>query len=197
MKKLLLGAALAVSSLTFAQQFGAKAGVNVSNLSSDNSLDTNTKTGFYAGLMMNAPLAENFSIQPEVLYNSVGTEYTYGTVGTSTLTLDYITVPVMFQYNVVPQFYLEAGPEFGFLVNAKQKIESGSWSGSAELDKDNFNPFNFGVGLGAGFNLTNNIGINARYVAGFTDATDENNQQFGSDANNKNNVFQAGLTFKF
>ena len=196
MKKLFLGAAIAVSSLTFAQQFGAKAGVNVSNLSSDNSLDTNTKTGFYAGLLMNAPIAQDFSIQPEVLYNSVGSKYT-SAVGSRTLTLDYITVPVMFQYNLVPQFYLEAGPEFGFLVSAKNKLESGSWSGTQELNKDNFNAFNFGLGIGAGFNVTNNIGINARYVAGFTDATDESNQEFGSSANNKNNVFQAGMTFKF
>lgn len=197
MKKLFLGVALAVSSFTFAQQFGAKAGVNVSNISSDNNLDTNTKTGFYAGLVMNAPIAESFSIQPEVLYNSVGAKYDYGNIGSSTLTLDYITVPVMFQYNLVPEFYLEAGPEFGFLVSAKQKIESGDFSGVGTLDKDNFNAFNFGLGLGAGFNITNNIGINARYVAGFTDATDENNEQFGRDANNKNNVFQAGMTFKF
>lgn len=125
MKKLLLGAALAVSSLTFAQQFGVKAGVNVSNISDDNDVQTNSKTGYYAGVFMNAPIAEDFSIQPEVLYNSLGTKYDYGNAS-STLTLDYITVPVMFQYNVVPQFYLEAGPEFGFLVNAKSKVESGS-----------------------------------------------------------------------
>ncbi|MHA6698023.1 porin family protein [Chryseobacterium sp. A321] len=196
MKKLLLGAALAVSSLTFAQQFGVKAGVNVSNISDDNDVQTNSKTGYYAGVFMNAPIAEDFSIQPEVLYNSVGSKYDYGNAS-STLTLDYITVPVMFQYNVVPQFYLEAGPEFGFLVGAKSKVESGSFEGSSDLNKDNFNSFNFGVGLGAGFNITNNIGINARYVAGFTDATDESNQDFGSDADNKNNVFQAGVTFKF
>ena len=33
MKKLFLGAAIAMSSLTFAQQFGIKAGMNVSSLS--------------------------------------------------------------------------------------------------------------------------------------------------------------------
>ncbi len=145
---------------------------------------------------MNAPIAENFSIQPEVIYNSVGSKYESNS-SSSTLTLDYITVPVMFQYNVVPQFYLEAGPEFGLLVGAKSKFESGSVSGEADLDKDNFNDFNFGLGIGAGFNLTNNIGINARYVAGFTDVTDDSNTEFGAEAENKNNVFQAGVTFKF
>ena len=28
-----------------------------------------------------------------------------------------------------------------------------------------------GVGLGAGFDITKNVGINARYVAGFSDVT--------------------------
>ncbi len=30
------------------------------------------------------------------------------------LNLDYISVPVMFQYKATPEFYLEAGPEFSF-----------------------------------------------------------------------------------
>lgn len=36
-------------------------------------------------------------------------------------TLSYINVPVMVQYNATPEFYLEAGPEFGLLVNAQAK----------------------------------------------------------------------------
>ena len=109
MKKLFLGAAIAMSSLTFAQQFGLKGGMNVSSISADGWDDSKAKIGFYGGLFMNAPLAENFSIQPEVLYNNLGskTETTVaGTKYSSTLNLDYIAVPVMFQYNATPQFYL-------------------------------------------------------------------------------------------
>lgn len=39
MKKLFLGAAIAMGSLTFAQQFGVKAGMNVSSLSKQQGLD--------------------------------------------------------------------------------------------------------------------------------------------------------------
>ncbi len=198
MKKLFLGAAIAVSSLTFAQQFGAKAGMNVSSISADGFDDAKSKVGYYAGLFMNAPIAEGFSIQPEVLYNNLGakTETTVlGTKYSSTLNLDYITVPVMFQYNATPQFYLEAGPEFGFMVNANQKYTAGSNNTTSTLNTDDFNKFNFGVGLGLGFNVTENIGLNARYVAGMNDIT--NNDKWGSDANNKNNTFQVGLGVKF
>jgi hypothetical protein len=47
MKKLFLGAAIAMSSLTFAQQFGLKGGMNVASISKDGTLsDTSSKNWF-------------------------------------------------------------------------------------------------------------------------------------------------------
>ncbi|MBN9312547.1 MAG: opacity protein [Chryseobacterium sp. 39-10] len=202
MKKLFLGAAIAMGSLTFAQQFGVKAGMNVSSLSKQQGLDdSKSKIGLNAGVFMNAPIAENFSIQPEVLYSQYGAKVNWtnpigGDKMSASQNLDYITVPVMFQYNAIPSFYLEAGPEFGFLVSATNKIknETTGASSTGSNYKDDLNTFNFGVGLGAGYYFTKNVGLNARYVAGFTDTA--KNRPSGSDAV-KNNVFQVGLNFKF
>ncbi len=205
MKKLFLGAAIAMSSLTFAQQFGIKGGMNVSSLSDDATLsDQESKIGFNAGVFMNAPLAENFSIQPEVLYNDLGSKVTRSTeiLGNTysadySRNLGYISVPVMFQYNATPAFYLEAGPQFGFLVSAKDKFKN-STNGSTDnativaLDKDNFNTFDFGIGLGAGYYFTPNLGLTARYTAGLSDIIKDNP---GDSV--KNNVFQVGLAYKF
>lgn len=201
MKKLFLGAAIAMSSLTFAQQFGIKAGMNVSSLSTEEGLDDQkSKIGFNAGVFMNAPLAENFSIQPELLYSQygdkanatiAGNEYSYSRK------LDYVTLPVMFQYNATPSFYLEAGPEFGLLVSAKNKVKnetSGQTVSESDNYKDDLNGFNFGLGLGAGYYFTPNVGLTARYVAGFTDIYKDG--QNSGDAV-KNNVFQVGLAYKF
>ena len=206
MKKLVLGAALAVSSLTFAQQFGIKGGMNVSSLSNDaGSEDSSSKIGFNAGVFLNAPLAANFSIQPEVLYNNLGSKVTLTDfdINNDNYTaeyarhLDYISVPVMFQYNATPSFYLEAGPQFSFLLDARDKYTStknGSTTDSdtRDLNKDAFNTFDFGLGLGAGYWITPKLGINARYNAGFTDIYKENN---GDSV--KNNNFQVGLAYKF
>ena len=174
MKKLFLTAAIAISSVSFAQQFGAKAGMNVSTISDDGYDDTKSKVGYYAGVFLNMPVSESISIQPEVLYNNLGSE-TKGTVlgnaYSQKLNLNYISVPVMFQYKATPQFYLEAGPEFGFLVGADSKTTWNSTSSTTELNKDDFNNFNLGVGLGLGFDITKNVGLNARYVAGFSDVT--------------------------
>lgn len=202
MKKLFVGAAIAMSSLTFAQQFGIKAGMNVSSLSTDSQLsDQGSKIGFNAGLFMNAPLAENFSIQPELLYSQMGDKYDQTIAGTTyarSRHIDYVTLPVMFQYNATPNFYLEAGPEFGLMVNAKNKFTNESENNTITESgdyKDRLNNFNFGVGLGAGYYFTPQIGLTARYVAGFTDLY--NSDSNGSDDSVKNNVFQVGLAYKF
>ncbi|MFC6267510.1 porin family protein [Frigoriflavimonas asaccharolytica] len=216
MKKLVLAVAVAASSLTFAQQFGIKGGMNVSSLSKDADLsDQKSKIGFNAGVFVNLPVSESFSIQPEVLYSQYGSKVdgtTVSTFGATTITeknsfsqdLDYIAVPVMFQYKLIPSLYLEAGPEFGFLMSAKQKGDSSvtttgggntntiSTNGTTDI-KDNVNTFNFGVGIGAGYWITNNIGINARYVAGVTDVAKDR----VSGDKVMNNVFQVGLGYKF
>jgi len=229
MKKLFLGLGLVAGTFAFAQtspQFGLKAGLNISSISDDGYEDSKSKAGFYGGLFMNAPLSEMFSIQPEVLYSQMGakTVDTYtSTLGnasstvrnSASLNLDYITVPVMFQFKATPAFYLEAGPEFGFLVGAKAKGDTqtsttigGSTSTTSESYssremKDNFSGFNMGAALGLGFNFTENLGINARYVAGFTDINKKNNNENGNtslennDNKNRNNTFQVGLSYKF
>ncbi|OJX32592.1 MAG: opacity protein [Chryseobacterium sp. 36-9] len=183
MKKLILTAAIAVFGLSNAQTFGLKAGGNVSSVS--NSDDSKAKFGFYAGAFVNVPLAESFNIQPEVLYSGKGVKSDDGS--NINLNLDYISIPVMFQYKATPQFYLEAGPEFGFLISAKAKA-----NGNSGDVKSLFNGFDFGLGLGAGYDFTSNFGANIRYVAGVTDIIKNNN----GDAS-RNGVFQFGVTYKF
>lgn len=206
MKKIFLGLAVAASSIAFGQQFGAKAGLNVSSMTKDGTLsDQKSKIGFNAGIFANFPVGSNFSIQPEVLYSQYG-DKEERTVDNSTVSwgrhLDYITIPVMAQYNIVDGLFVEFGPEFGFMVNDKFKVKnetSNSTISESSLQAQYpYNKFNFGLGIGGGYWFTENIGLNVRYVAGMTDATENvtvGGQTF--DDNTKNNVFQAGLNFKF
>ena len=184
MKKIILVGAIALFGAMNAQtRFGLKAGANLSSVS--NLDDSKAKFGFYAGAFANIPIAESFSIQPEVLYNGKGVGY--DGPGDAKMTLDYISVPVLFQYKATPQFYLEAGPEFSFLISSKVKSDAGS----ADF-KDFVNGFDLGIGLGAGYNFTSNFGANIRYVAGVTDIAKDNE---GDSA--KNGVFQLGVTYTF
>lgn len=210
MKKLILGLAVTASSLAFAQTttatasssnpvtFGVKGGMNVSSATKGSGLDDNkSKIGFNAGVFANIPIASSFSIQPEVIYSQYGNKTEYTVLGNKYSTsshLDYVAVPVMFQYNALPNLYLEAGPEFGLMVSAKNKIKNETNGNSTTSDnyKDDLNTFNVGIGIGAGYYFTPNFGVTARYVAGLTDIVKNNN----GDAI-RNNVFQVGLAYKF
>ncbi len=204
MKKLFLSAAVVMSTMAFAQQFGLKGGMNVSSISKDGGLsDTSSKIGFNAGVFMNAPLAQNFSIQPELLYNDLGSKVTYGSNDQNSYStnLGYISLPVMFQYNATPQFYLEAGPQFSLLVNADTKLKDGNnnqiTTDFTKTAKDDLNTFDFGVGLGAGYYFTPQFGLTARYVAGITKIGKDDTILGRGLSDSKNNVFQVGLAYKF
>ncbi|SFN35598.1 Outer membrane protein beta-barrel domain-containing protein [Chryseobacterium oleae] len=229
MKKLILGLAFAGSLLVNAQEktkstspitFGVKAGFNASTLSKydgydgyDN--DQKLKPGFNAGVFVNIPVAEKFSVQPEVLFSQLGSKTEEKEVYYNNSdkfkretdykkTLNYLTIPVMVQYNILPQLYVEAGPEFGFLLGGKDKGDltltqtSGNTtttqttSFSENIVKDLHNKFNFGIGIGAGYYFTQNFGVTARFTAGITDIYKHNN----GDAV-RNNAFQVGVAYKF
>ena len=195
MKKLLVIGAVALFGIMNAQTFGVKAGANFSSVNGITGLDQKGKIGFYAGILMNAPIAAEFSIQPEVLYSNLGAK-TSGDIASS-IHLDYISVPVMFQYNVLPQLYIEAGPQFSFLLDSRVTSDNAEieQAGNELVKKDNLKGFDFGAGLGAGYFFTPNIGLTARYVAGFTDIA---KNRAGDDSNRaRNNVFQLGLAYKF
>ncbi|NIF05257.1 PorT family protein [Chryseobacterium sp. Tr-659] len=199
MKKIFLGLALAAGTFAFAQKtttntstsasspvrFGLKAGLNVSSFSGN---DSKSKAGFYGGVFANIPVAQDFSFQPEVLYSGMGAKSKADS--NAKVNLDYISVPLMLQYNALPNLYLEAGPQFSFLINSKLKYKSNSADG-----KDLFKSFDFGLGIGAGYYFTQNIGVTARYVAGLTDIL--KNRPDLSEDKSKNGVFQVGLAYKF
>ena len=207
MKKLLFVLSTFIGVHSFAQTsvttFGAKGGVNFSSISDKGYDDTKTRTGFHAGLFANMPISDNFSIQPEVLYSQEGAKVTYNSGKShNQLNLDYIQVPIMFQVRPVKQFYIEAGPQFGFLVNAKAKGDvavGNNIAANTTLDvKDQTKSFNFGLGAGLGYDITENIGIGARYNFGLSDINKNGNTNINN-PDNKNRLrnFQVSAYFKF
>lgn len=199
MKKILFLSAIAIFGALNAQKYGVKAGMNLSSISNSSDManaiseiagvqvDSKMKVGFHAGFFMNSAITEKFSIQPELIYNSKGVKFT--AVGQDlNWNIDYLSVPVMFQYNATPQFSLEAGPEINLLLSTKLKA-----SGVSEDMKEGTNGFDLGLGVGATFNFSPKIGANIRYVGGLTDIIKDNT----SNTKFKNNTFQFGLGYKF
>lgn len=204
MKKIFLGLGIVISGFAFSQQFGLKAGLNVSDINNGASgTDMKAKTGLYVGVTATIPVSEEFSLQPELIYNQLGAKtnlYDFGGIigNVSTTTkLDYISLPVMLQYNFPSNFYLELGPEFSYMISAKQGLSTSIISPSTDINMDYLNRLNVGAGFGAGYNLNKNIGISARYTLGLTGLGKNGNVTDYFLDSAKNNNLQVGVNFKF
>ncbi|MCP9200750.1 PorT family protein [Gramella sp. GC03-9] len=201
MKKTVLLVAIAIlgfSLNTQAQEywnFGVKGGVNFTNMTSDGFEDNNSRTGFHIGLLAEIPVSDRFSIQPEALYSTQGTEATrvfFGDRITGEYQLDYIQVPLIAKFYIIDGLALEAGPSFNFLVEEEYDFESNSIN--LETDSELADTFEFGGAFGASYKFNNGFFVNGRYVQGFTDVFDSDS--FDDDAI-KNNGFQLGVGFQF
>lgn len=205
MKKIVLAAIAVVGfgATGFAQQqvkFGPKAGVNFSNLSKGNDFnDAKMRTGFHVGAVAEIKFNEKFSIQPEVVYSTQGSEVTTlvtsNVAAVSTIKNDYINIPIMAKYYVVNGFSVEAGPQVGFLMKSETEgtVPSplGTTTGTTDT-KDNYNSVDFGVNFGLAYDLPQGFFVNARYNLGLSDVIKDNTR----DAI-KNNVIQVGVGYKF
>ena len=214
MRKIALLIALTIFGLTQAnaQNFGFKGGYNYSSFNGDVAKDNTLKglSGFYVGALLELPLGDVISIQPEVIYSRQGAawekDYNIPILGKGSLKndikLDYLNIPVMAKVNLGPLF-LQGGVQFGFLVGKPET--SSTINGrriTEELDKDAYASFDFGVGAGLGVNLSEHFFIEARYTHSLTNALDPDNNslknaRISDDNNFKNAVLSVGLGVKF
>ena len=163
MKKIAFLIIIAVCGLSQvrAQNFGVKAGYNYSTLSGETSSISTIEglSGFYIGGLVELPISDVLSVQPELIFSRQGVNLRQGIknlsirTDTSEIRLDYLNIPVMAKVNLGPIF-LEGGVQFGFLVS-KPKVNSYYSNVYLRnlLDKDSYNSFDFGVGAGLGVKL--------------------------------------------
>ena len=209
MRKIALLIALTVFGLTQtnAQNFGFKGGYNYSSFNGEVTKDNSLKglSGFYVGALLELPLGDVISLQPEVIYSRQGAAWEQKNIlgeFKKDLKLDYLNIPVMAKVNLGPLF-LQGGVQFGFLVGKPEvSYTRGAQRVTEKVDKDAYAAFDFGVGAGLGVNLSQHFFVEARYTHSLTNALDPNNNSLKnahiSDDNNfKNAVLSLGLGVKF
>ena len=177
-KILFLLAAFAGSFAMQAQgiDFGIKAGANFANFNGD--IDSEGITNFHAGGVVELNLVPMFSIQGEALYSSQGATYKDTAFDIAAdLNLDYISVPVMAKFYVLPEkLSLMAGPQFSFLVSeAEESFEAQS--------------FDMAAAGGVELKIIAGLFAQARYTIGLTDVYE--------DIDSKNAVFQLSVGYMF
>lgn len=132
--KLLLTAVISIISVTaFSQSFkiGAKGGATINKISGQTFKDQFTY-GYHLGGFATIGLGKKFAIQPEVLFNQVNVDSSskfsdiYKFNKLSTVQLQYLSIPLLLNYNAGKLLALQVGPQFGVLLNKSNTlIENG------------------------------------------------------------------------
>ncbi|MCH7398006.1 PorT family protein [Belliella sp. DSM 107340] len=190
-------------------RIGIKGGANLSQFFVDQPTaeDESMKLGLHFGLFTKIPVNNFLSFQPEILYTNVGSKVSYGgsnlesalgiREGEVRFNLNYIQLPLAFAVNVGP-LNLHAGPYLSYLAsaNVKNLRESDlSTINTIELDRDDFNPFDYGILAGVGFDVQN-VTIGARYNYGLREIG-KSGLAGNLTNNSKNSVAQLYIGFGF
>lgn len=152
---------------------------------------TDSKIGLAAGVEAEFGVAEKFGITAGAIYSMQGAKESgsfddYDAYGTAKLKLEYINIPILANYYIVPGLAIKAGIQPGFNVKSKIKVSSGGTS--AEQDLDGIKTVDFSIPVGLSYEYQGFV-FDARYNWGLTKIVD------GSDS--KNSVFMISLGYKF
>ena len=111
---------------------------------------------------------------------------------------DYIEIPVSLVINIAKNFNVIAGGYTAFLASAKVNDvdANGNINGVNELNKDNFETFDYGLVGGLGFDIENtNIGL--RYSYGLKNIGKDGSLSGNILQNAKNSVISLTIGFAF
>ena len=197
MKKLIFLSLLSVMAFTgFAQtHFGVRGGVNFASINGDDTDNLSARTAIFFGAYGEFGIDDVFAIQPEILFSQQGAEYEDseedGIFYDGRFKLDYLNIPVMVKIYIADGFFLEAGPQIGFLLSAKDEFDT-PISGEEDI-KDFIKSTDFSGNVGLGYLMDMGLNFNARYNIGLSSLDDFE----GVEENLKNGVLSIGVGFRF
>ena len=156
--------------------FGVKVGANLTDASGTTFKD-GFKFGYHAGFFSELMLTKKFGIQPEILCSetnlragdSLGSLYNgISVTDIAKIKLQYISIPILLDYKPIPFLTLQAGPQFGILMNQTKALGANA--------KDAFKKGDLSLLLGAQLNIFK-FRVYARYAVGLADINDFDNKE--------------------
>lgn len=189
MKLLSLAVAVLIFSTAHSQSIhlGIKGGTNINKIDGQ-SFSSKFNYGYHLGGFAEIGLGSKLSVQPEVLFNQINTD-TSSQLSTiysglnpnkiSNIKLSYLSIPVLLNYKLSKFFAIQAGPQFGILMDQNQKL--------VQNGKDAFKKGDFSMLAGVQLHLSN-FRIYGRYAVGLANINDiDNKDQW------KSQSFQVGV----
>ena len=168
---------LLVSTAAMAQfHIGVKAGANMTKIDGK-SFKEEFRTGYHLGGFAEIGLGKKFGLQPEVVFNQYSTrvdsnfaniyENVFNPGYASNIKLNYLTVPLLLTYKFLGPISLQAGPQFGVLIDQnKTLLQNGQQA---------FKAGDFSMVAGAQLKLLK-FRLTGRYVVGLNNINDIDNQ---------------------
>ena len=160
---------------------GVKVGLNLATVTGDDvdyvagpvTISPGTRTSFSVGGFVILNLPGMLKVRPEILYSMKGAKYDTP-IGDATMKLDYLEVPVLLQYNLIPgpiSPNIFAGPALGIKLSAK-----GESPGGAEEDIDDVKSMDLGLVIGGGVILNDKFTVDLRFSLGLSTIDDSDNE---------------------
>lgn len=151
---------------------GVKGGVNLNKLTGKSFKDEFT-FGYHLGGFAEIGLGKKFSIQPEVVFNQFKQDTTskfsevYKLDNVSNVKLNYLSIPILLNYRASNFLSLQAGPQFGILMDQNTKL--------VQNGKDAFKKGDLSMLAGVQLKFSS-VRIYGRYAVGLSNLNDIDNQ---------------------
>ena len=175
-KLLIFAALLFMGTSAFSQRFtlGVKGGANLGKLSGQTFKDEFT-LGYQIGGFATIPFGDKFGLQPEVLFNqtNLDTASRFSEIypefsRMNDIQLNSLTIPIMINYNMNKFMTLQAGPQFGVILDQDKNLLQ---NGEAAFKSGNF-------ALAGGLQLKiSKIRVYGRFVGGLTNIDNVGNKE--------------------
>jgi hypothetical protein len=188
-------------------KFGVIGGLVYSTLYGDEADSFDNRTSFHLGVMAERSISEDFGIHGELLYAGMGSGFKEegfeifeagtrrggGGDITGTIKLDYILLLIAAQYTIADGLSLQAGPQVGVLLSAKDEFEFDGITEEEDV-KDQTKGLDVGVSGGVGYEFDMGLYLQARYYLGLTEVNDF---MFPGNESWKNSALFASVGFFF
>ena len=205
MKKIVfLAVCLLASYAVEAQYIGLKAGYNYATLKGNVSDGANFKPyhGYYAGITLEFPLSNLFSLQVEGIYNRRGANITSNTYGKAKLSLDYLSLPVLARFNVGKGINLHIGPQLEYRIDKPNFYFDAGTDPVTRVKDDALDIIDGAMTIGIAYMTDAGWFFEARWVQGLTsvfeaDETSLTHIGISPDYNFKNRTLSVGVGYRF
>jgi hypothetical protein len=173
---------------------GFTAGLNVANSldAYDSRFSSSSIAAFNVGLTLDVPVTYSFSFAPEILFSQKGFSADLENAHFTERT-NYIDIPLLAKFKIVPGFNFLIGPQLTFLTSQRDTYRNFDTNVETRFDGHQGDQSYVAGVVGVSFDINRNVEIRGRYNIDLS----RNSSNEADLPDFRNQVWQIGLGFKF